>query len=261
MQSPAFPTYVTLPTRGQIHISGLDATKFLQGLISNDLDKLSSQPSLYACLLTAQGKFLHDFIMTRDGDDYLLDCEGNARTQDLLRRLNMYKLRAQVTISATETLPVYVILNEPGSGVPDPRNPALGYRVQTKPSLPESSFSVWDTLRIRLGIADGSRDAELEKSTLEELNMTKTAVSFEKGCYVGQELTARMEHRGLGKRHLVPLGFNTPLPVMGDDIIVHDQVIGSMRSSCDSVGLALIRDDALELLRETNDKSPLYLLG
>ena len=255
------PTYVALPNRGQIRVSGSDAPKFLQGLISNDLDKLSHQPSLHACLLTAQGKFLYDFIMTLDGPDYLLDCEGSDRTKDLLRRLTMYKLRAQVTLTAHEKVDVYAVLNESFGGTPDPRDSQLGLRTSVRPNLPESPFTVWDDLRIRLGIADGSRDAELEKSTLEELNMTRSAVSFEKGCYVGQELTARMEHRGLGKRHLVPLGFNTPLPAAGEEIILAGRIIGSMRSSCGSIGLALIRDDTIELLRETNDQSPLYLLG
>ena len=100
-----------------------------------------------------------------------------------------------------------------------------------------------------------------KKSTLEELNMADTAVSFNKGCYVGQELTTRMEMRGLGKKHLMPLAFNMPVPAPGDDIILEDRTIGSMRSSCQSIGLALIRDDALEILKDTYDQSPLYLLG
>jgi hypothetical protein len=123
-------------------------------------------------------------------------------------------------------------------------------------------FTFWDEQRIRLGLIDGSRDAELEISTLEELNIADTAVSFDKGCYVGQELTTRMEMRGLGKKHLLPLGFNGQVPFFSDPLKNADgKVIAEMRSSCGTVGLALVRDDALEELRTYDEQSPFYLLG
>ena len=261
MNSKTPAQFVTLPARSLISVAGPDAIKFLQGLITNDIHKLDTQPALHACLLTAQGKFLHDFFITRSGDIYHIECEGGDRAQDLFRRLTMYKLRAQVTLTLEESLHVYAVFGSYSQGYADPRHSSLGFRTTQKPDLPESPFSFWDTTRIRLNIADGSRDAELEKSTLEELNMADTAVSFNKGCYVGQELTTRMEMRGLGKKHLMPLAFNMPVPAPGDDIILEDRTIGSMRSSCQSIGLALIRDDALEILKDTYDQSPLYLLG
>lgn len=252
--------YILIPNRGRISLGGTAATKFLQGLISNDLDKLLTKPSLHACLLSAQGKYLHDFIITRTSGGYELDCEGGERTLDLAKRLTMYKLRADVTVDAAPQATVYAVFGG-DQGIPDPRHGDLGARISQKPSLPELPFALWDDRRIRLGIADGSRDAEIGKSTLEELNMVPTAVSFEKGCYVGQELTARMEHRGLAKRHLVPLSFAGTLPSPGTDIIIAGHVIGSMRSACGQIGLALLRDDSLQLLKDQNEQSPFHLLG
>jgi folate-binding protein YgfZ len=163
-------------------------------------------------------------------------------------------------LEAEPLRPVYVIFGT--DALPDPRHPLLGSRSLIKPDLPELPFEAWDELRIRLNIADGSRDAELEKSTLEELNMADTAVSFTKGCYVGQELTARMEHRGLGKRHLHALGFAETSPAYGTPILLADGTeIGEMRSGCGHIGMALLRDDALEELRKNDDTHFVYLLG
>lgn len=259
MSSLPSPFSILLPRRGLIRVGGEDAAKFLQGLITNDIRTLDTRPSLYACLLTAQGKFLHDFFITREDDVYLLDCEGEDRAHDLLRRLSIYKLRAKVTLECSASVDVYA---NSYSGIADPRHPGLGLRSFLRPALPLMPFAFWDEQRIRLGIADGSRDAELEISTLEELNMADAAVSFEKGCYVGQELTTRMEMRGLGKKHLLPLAFKEPVPFFSDPLKnAAGKVIGEMRSSCGTVGLALMRDDALEELRTYNDQSPFYLLG
>lgn len=252
------PSFVTLPNRGTIRVGGDEARHFLQNLISNDIDKLDAQPLLYACLLSAQGKFLHDFFIQKDNGEYLIECEGGPRTADLLRRLTMYKLRSKVTLHANESVPVYAAFED--GGLRDPRHPSMGHRSFAQPVLPELPYTVYDDLRIRLNLADGSRDAELEKSTLEELNMAETAVSFTKGCYVGQELTARMEHRGLAKRHLQPVGF-AEAPIPGNSIEVEGKEIGTVRSVCGSIALALIRDDALPTLRTHNEQSFVYLLG
>jgi folate-binding protein YgfZ len=252
------PSFVTLPNRGTIRVGGEDAAKFLQGLITNDIAKLDTEPLLYAALLSAQGKFLHDFFIRKNEGEYLIECEGGARTADLLRRLTIYKLRSKVTLISNDTVPVYVIFED--GGLRDPRNPSMGYRSFTKPELPEVAYEVYDDLRIRLTLADGSKDAEIEKSTLEELNMAQTAVSFTKGCYVGQELTARMEHRGLAKRHLQALGF-AETPVSGAFVEIDGKEIGTIRSVCGKIALALIRDDALPTLRTHDDQSFVYLLG
>lgn len=230
--------YIPLPNRGTISVQGPEAFHFLQNLISNDLSLLDTQPLVYAALLTAQGKFLHDFFISKDGDGFIVDCEGGDRTADLHHRMNLYKLRAKVTLIQNPAARVYIRFDQ---GLADPRHPDLGFRTFEKPDLPELDFSVWDSKRIDLAIADGSRDAEIEKSTLAELNMEQSAVSYDKGCYVGQELTARIHFRGLVKRKLQMMEFSGPVPAWGEDIIIDGKNIGEMRSHCGSKGLALMK--------------------
>lgn len=228
------PCFVELSNRGLITVGGPDAFKFLQNLITNDLTKL--RDSLHACLLTAQGKFLHDFFVTRYADGYRLDCEGGERARHLLKLLTLYRLRASVTLDIIEQHPVYVTLPE-------------NIRYFEKPEIMQADFAVWDRWRIANNIADGSRDAEIEKSTLAELNMDD-AIDYNKGCYIGQELTARIHHRGLSKRHLFPVKFKGPVPAFGEPVLYDGKVIGEMRSSNGETGLALLKD---ELLPERQD--------
>lgn len=229
------PCFVQLPKRGLIKAGGEDAFKFLQNIVTNDLAKLDSAAPLHSCLLTAQGKFLHDFYISKSGDSYLLDCEGGERTQDLLKRLTMYRLRSKVTLEAIEDVAVYEILEN---------NRTMGTRSFEKPDLPEADFDVRDKLRIALSVADGSRDAEIEKSTLAELNL-EDAIDYKKGCYVGQELTARIHHRGLAKKHLFPVRFENAAPVRGTSLSYANKNIGEMRSSNGNIGLGLLKNEAL----------------
>ncbi len=223
------PFYTRLENRGLIHIEGEDRHNFLQGLITNDIEKLASGALLYACLLTPQGKFLHDFFI-HEGDGFiLLDCEGGDRAQDLFTRLNMYRLRADVQISVEESAPVYAIFNS-GIGLRDPRHSDMGMRSFEQPDLEERPFDEWDENRIKLTIPDGSRDLVIEKSTMDEGRMdTLNAIDYDKGCYIGQELTARMHYRGLGKKHLQTVNVNE-LPEKAE-----------LRSSCGNIGIALIK--------------------
>lgn len=232
------PFYVTLPARGLIHIEGEDRKSFLQGLVSNDVTKATAASLVYACLLTPQGKFLHDFFI-HEGDGFLLlDCEGGERAKDLYERLLKFRLRSKVKLSVEDHHPVYAVFGDNNS-LPDPRHASLGNRAFEKPALEEKPFEEWDRLRISLCVPDGSRDMKLESSTLLECNIDKlNGVDFEKGCYMGQELTARMHYRGLAKRHLytVTLSGSAPAPFM--DLPNG----GEMRSSCGNIGLALLKD-------------------
>lgn len=247
--------YVTLPGRGLIHVEGEDRKTFLQGLITNDMETLAPGRLLYACLLTPQGKFLHDFFVQEGNGVILLECEGGARAQDLFKRLNAHRLRAKVTLSVEETVPVYAVFGSE-EGLPDPRHADMGRRSFEKPACEEQPFAVWDKHRIARGIPDGSRDMEIEKSTLLECNLDKmNAIDWNKGCYMGQELTARMHYRGLAKKHLYAVHIVGDTPVPFSDI----GSIGTMRSSCDDVGLALLRDDKIKELDD--DNYPLRLLG
>jgi folate-binding protein YgfZ len=194
------------------------------------MDKLTPATPVYACLLTPQGKFLHDFFVIEGNEFTMLDCEGSERAQDLFKRLTMYRLRADVQISVDETSDVYAVFNAQ-IGLPDPRHPDMGYRTFEKPELTEKPFEEWDKRRIALTIPDGSRDLIIGTSTMDEAHMDQlNAIDYDKGCYVGQELTARMHYRGLGKRHLQRVNINA-LPDGAE-----------LRSQCGDIGIALLRN-------------------
>ena len=262
------PCFIKLPMRGLIEIEGPDRYDFLQRLITQDIKKLESQPVIYGCLLTPQGKFLHDFFISEGPDVLLLDCEGLERAEDLYERLDKYKMRADVRVSVEPRSPVFICYGiAPRPGYMDPRHESLGWRSFTKPEddgIEEKPFAFWDAQRIKLGIADGSRDALVEKSTVAELNIDQHhGVSFEKGCYVGQELTARMKHRGLAKKHLYPVTGELPIPAT--QIERDGKVIGLMRSQCNDnnieneakgerLGLALLKDDDKDLFETEQTK-------
>lgn len=221
------PFYVKLKNRGLIHLEGPDRQSFLQDLITNDINQLTSNQLLYACLLTPQGKFLHDFFVIEGNGFTLLDCEGGERAQDLYNRLVKYRLRKDVQISVEEKNDVYAVFGAP-LGLPDPRDPEMGTRNFEKPALEEKPFETWDTHRISLTIPDGSRDLIPEKSTMDEAHMDRLgAIDYDKGCYIGQELTARMHYRGLGKKHLQTVNVDE-LPEGAE-----------LRSYCAASGLAM----------------------
>lgn len=237
------PCFVSLPNRGLIRVTGEDAFKFLQNIITNDLNKLTDGQLLHSCLLTAQGKFLHDFFVSKKDDAYLLECEGGERAEDLLKRLTFYRLRAKVTLEFQKDISVYTVFGR--ADFKDPRHDALGSRVFQKPDLGEIDFAVWDKIRIAHSVADGSRDAEIEKSTLSELNMEETSIDYKKGCYIGQELTARIHHRGLAKKHLFPVKFAAEAPPRSTPLFIQGKTAGEMRSSQGNIGLALLKDELL----------------
>ena len=253
--------YASLKNRGLIHIEGEDRLEFLQGLISQDVTKLAEAKIMYGCLLTPQGKFLHDFFIHHGDGFIMLDCEGGERADDLYERLNKYRLRSDVFLSVEHSASVYAVFNA-DIGLPDPRHFKMGNRSFEKPdNMLEESFDEWDQQRIILGIPDGSRDMEVERSTLLECNIDKfNGVDWDKGCYMGQELTARMHYRNLGKKHLQTLKFDGSPPAPFDDLTIEDKIIGNMRSSCGNIGLAVIKDEELEGIKN-GDKNPFCLLG
>ncbi len=226
------PFFVKLKNRGLLHLEGEDRHPFLQNLITNDMEKLSPSTPIYACLLSPQGKFLHDFFVIEGNDFTLLDCEGGQRAEDLASRLNIYRLRADVQISVETQNEVYAVFGTHAYGLPDPRHRDIGSRTFEKPDMiEEKRFEAWDARRIALTIPDGSRDLIVDKSTMDEAHMDQlNAIDYNKGCYVGQELTARMHYRGLGKKHLKTVTTDN-LPEKAD-----------LRSTCDNLGIALIRD-------------------
>ena len=276
---------VILETRGVLKATGPDVRAFLQGIVSNDVLRVAPERAVWTAFLTPQGKFLHEFFLVEapeamaapeEGPTFLLDAEA-ARRADLLRRLSIYKLRAKAKLAdANEAYCVAALFGAGALGLlglaggeagratafaggrvfVDPRLPALGARAilpreGAGAALAAAGFAVaaaqdYDRLRIPLGVPDGSRDLEVEKSLLlesgfEELN----GLDWDKGCYMGQELTARTKYRGLVKKRLLPVEIDGPAPAPGTPVLRDGREAGVMRSSAGGVGLALLRLERL----------------
>ena len=238
-----------LPTRSVIAITGEDRVTFLQGLVSNDVTGAHSGLAVWAALLTPQGKWLADFFILSDDDRLLLDCEA-AQSAALKQRLTRYRLRSRVILSETD-LQVYVAWNGTpvmtGIKAHDPRLPDAGWRILSAEAQETNATAAdWDAHRLSLGLPDGSRDLEAEKSVLLEAGFDElNGVSWSKGCYMGQELTARTKYRGLVKRRLVPVRIEGAIPPPGASIWKDGVDVGTMRSARNGLGLALLRLNAL----------------
>ncbi len=280
------PSYTILEHRAVLTLGGPDVRGFLQGIVSNDVERVSTERALWSAFLTPQGKFLYEFFLVeRPGADpiagpiaggcatlFWLECEAERRT-DLMRRLKMYKLRAKVELSDTEEELAVAVLFGPGisealglateelgrardfaGGVAflDPRLSALGARVLLPrdgaeealqaAGFTESRLEDYDGLRIGLGVPDGSRDLEVEKSLLLESGFDElNGLDWDKGCYMGQELTARTRYRGLTKKRLLPVEIDGPVPEPGTVVRCGEREAGVLRSTADGRGLALLR--------------------
>lgn len=247
--------YVRLDDRAVIAVSGADAAGFLQGLVSCDVRRATEGQAVLGALLSPQGKFLFDFFLLKQGEGYLLDTEA-ARAEELLKKLKMYRLRAAVDMALRDDIKVSAFIGhippENGLAVPDPRHPEMGWRLYDDLHERSVSRSEWKTkdayeaLRISLGLPDGSRDAEIDRTILLENGYDKLGgVDFAKGCYVGQEVTARSKHRGELRKYLFIVKGEAPLPPAGTELMAGEQAVGVMRSSRGGIGLALLRTDKL----------------
>jgi len=236
-----------------IEVAGADAQSFLQGLITNDAKQASPTRAIYAALLTPQGKVIHDFLVFAAAhDSYVLDCVAT-HASDLAARLKRYKLRAKVTITdRSQELAAAVSTDPFPDAVEDPRLSALGYRA----IVPASDAAVagdaaYDRLRLELGVPDSEVDIPPETYFPLDCNFEELhGVDFDKGCYVGQELTARMKHRATARRRMLPIEATTPLPPPGTLLKIGSSEIGELRGSIGSRGLALVRLDRLGDARE-----------
>ncbi|HEY5721710.1 MAG TPA: folate-binding protein [Allosphingosinicella sp.] len=199
-----------LADRAVIRLSGGEVRDFLQGLVTNDVALLAPDRPLWAGLLTPQGKALFDFILWQDGDDVLIDCEREAAA-DLIRRLSLYRLRRAIAIAPEEGLAVHWSADG-AEGLPDSRLPELGRRWLAAPS-DGSAEGAWRAHRLSLGVPEGRAELGSDKILWLEANAAElNGVSFTKGCYVGQENTARMHHRSKVNRHLVVVPAEAPGP-------------------------------------------------
>lgn len=269
--------YIELKNRGVLSVSGPDARKFLQGLISNDVEKVSEERAIHAAFLTAQGKYLFDFMIAEVGGALLLDCEAD-RLADFQKRLKLYKLRSDVTVEdVSANFTVLAVTGEDaskafglgdGAGVAkaidggavftDPRHAGLGARAIVgtdrladfiaASGLTEGTLDAYDLARIKLGVPDGSRDMQLEKTILLEAGFDElNGVDWKKGCYMGQELTARTKYRGLVKRRLMPVRIlDGEMPAPGTPVMRDDREVGEIRSGAGTMALAMLRVNVLE---------------
>jgi len=271
------PVAVPLDHRGMLEVGGADAQQFLQGITSNDMTRVGAETAVWTGFLTPQGKFQHEFFvaLSPDRESLWLDCEAGRR-EHLHKRLKVFKLRADVQLTPRPDLAVYALLGERALGLLDlpalegyarpfaggvvfvePRLGALGARAvlpadRAAASLQEAGFAFgeladFDQQRISLGIPDGSRDLEPERATLLENGFDELhGISWDKGCFMGQELTARMKYRGLAKKRLVPVRIEGPTPEPGTSVRRGEKVAGTVRSAIDGIGLALLKLDQID---------------
>jgi len=264
--------HAPLADRAVLSVAGPDARGFLQGLVTNDMGRVAAARAIWAALLTPQGKYLHDFMIAAHDDGFLLDAEA-ARLADLKKRLSMYRLRAKVTLEERPALAVFALwgdgaaarcglADEPGAAAAwgggialvDPRLAALGVRALipadgAAAALAAAGFAAapragYDRHRIALGVPDGGRDLVADKSyPMENGFDALNGIDFAKGCYVGQEVTARMKHRALVRKRLFPVAIDGAAPPPGTAVRRGDIDAGELRGAEDGIGLALLKLD------------------
>lgn len=255
--------------RGVVRIGGTDRVSFLQGLVTADVESVSPARAVYGCLLTAQGRFQFDFFIAGHGDSLLLETD-RARAADLVKRLRLYKLRAAVDLAdVSESFAVLALPDRSGEagaaenfhgGVAfvDPRRSALGSRAivprenlsTAKAGLAAAPPIDYERIRLSQGVPEAPLDLVPEQSTLLESNVEAlNAIAWDKGCYIGQELTARMRYRGLTKKKIFKVAFEGEAPPPGAPVSDGAREAGEMRSALvdggHGIGLALLRIDAV----------------
>ncbi|MGO9472317.1 MAG: YgfZ/GcvT domain-containing protein [Rhodomicrobium sp.] len=245
-----------LSDRSLLEIAGEDRSSFLQGLITNDAVGLGRGAARFAGLLSPQGKILFDFFLIDAGESLLLDCPS-ASGSDLLKRLTFYKLRAKITLSDVSER--WRVASAWGEGAadfcaanasiafPDPRLPDLGFRALVEADRAShfpAGESDYEAMRIPLAVPEGGKDyaygdAFPHEACFDLLN----GVNFKKGCYVGQEVVSRMQHRGTARTRVLAVSAAGPLPLGGADILVDGFAVGRLGSVSENRGIALARLD------------------
>jgi folate-binding protein YgfZ len=267
-----------LEDRGVLRVAGEDAASFLQGLLTNDVERLAVGEARYAALLTPQGKILFDFLVLRiaaeSGTAFLIDCPA-PQAADLAKRLGFYRLRAKVTISdesagytvvalwsADPALAPAAVMSGlvpamTGEGTVeyfpylDPRDPRLGARAiaprSKNPAFDNSAVAAYDAYRIRLGIPKGGVDFAYADIFPHDANLDLLhGVDFEKGCYVGQEVVSRMRHRGGARKRIVRLALSGAGPEQGTSVLAGEVAVGTLGSCAEGRALAMVRLDRVE---------------
>jgi folate-binding protein YgfZ len=252
-----------LPDRGVVKVAGDDARKFLNGLLTAEIGAVAPDEARYGALLTPQGKIIVDCIVVEapagDGGGFFLDCP-QALASALVAKLNVYKLRSKVMV---EDLSAALAVLAAWDGDPstryaltyrDPRLPALGFRVLLSPSRAAAAAQTlgaelvdaaeYDAHRIALGVPRGGLDFMYGDAFPHEADMDQLAgVDFQKGCFVGQEVVSRMEHRGIARTRVVPVAYEGFAPETGIPVIAGEKSVGTFGSAAAGRGLAMLRLD------------------
>ena len=246
-----------LERRGVVAVGGPDAETFLDDLVTADISRASPGQAVFAGLLTPQGKILFDFIVFSDGDRFLFDLP-RALAPDFVKRLGFYKLRAKVTVedisAETRVLAVWGpegVRHIDGVAAPDPRLATLGWRMIVPADQPPvlagfapATEADYDAHRIPLGIPEGGIDFAFGDAFPHDADMDQIGgVDFGKGCYIGQEVVSRMQHRGTARRRFVIAQADGPLPVAGTEVTAAGKPLGTLGASAGGTGLALLRLD------------------
>ena len=252
-----------LPDRGVVKVAGEDARNFLNGLVTTDLDRLKPGLGRFGALLTPQGKIVVDFLITEapagHGGGFLIDCP-KALADTLATKLKFYKLRAKVTVeNLSDDLGVLAACDggpaaQPDLAFADPRQDGLGFRILIPENLKEKLSGLigadlvdateYEAHRIALGVPRGGLDFMYSDAFPHETNMDRLAgVDFDKGCYVGQEVVSRMQHRGTARTRSVKVLLDGPSPEAGATILAGDKPVGTIGSTSGGKGIALVRID------------------
>ena len=252
-----------LPERSVVRLSGADAAHFLNNLVTSEVGNLKPNEARFAALLTPQGKILFDFFVVAcapdEGGGYVLDVP-RALADDFVQRLNFYKLRAKVSIEPRLDLAVAIVLDgaspdDLGLAFFDPRHPGLGTRVILPREGMEAALKsftpvdaqVWQQQRIALGVPEGGKDFIYSDTFPHEAAMDALhGVDFEKGCFIGQEVVSRMQHRGGARKRVVPVAYDDGAPMPGVEIRAGDKPVGYMGSAANGRGFAMLRLDRVE---------------
>ncbi len=237
-----------LADRRLIRVSGTGAEEFLNNLITTDVENLPEGEARASALLTPQGKILFDFLISRDGTDFLIET-GAAEQETLLRRLTMYKLRAPVDLKPETVEGVSVFWNEtaPKAGVRDSRFAKADVDLfRVAGASASGDAAAYDALRIEHGIAESVRDYALQDAFPHDVLMdVNDGVSFKKGCFVGQEVVSRMKHRGTARRRVVTVSAEGALPASGTEITADGKPVGTLGTVCGDRALAIVRIDRI----------------
>ncbi len=224
--------------RRLLRLSGPDAGEFLQGLVTNDVRRAP----IYAALLTPQGKYLADFFVIPDGDGYLLDVPAE-QGDDLLRRLSMYKLRAKVEIAEDPRPVTRGTGPAPDGAIADPRDPALGWRGY---GLGADDATDWDALRVAHLVPEAGAELTPNDSFILEMGFERLhGVDFRKGCYVGQEVTARMKHKTELRKGLARVALDGPVPPGTPILSADGREVGTVHTQSGGRAIAYLRFDRL----------------